>query len=298
MKSISRGVVNKLNIDDFCFEIHVTEMCNYSCSYCNLSPMNKHETIDYSNMFKLDLPKNTRVFLLGGEPTLDRYFFDIINECYYRGYTNISVQTNLTFNVEKMTSLLIENNTPVKFYCSFHMQHADLKTFIKKCVMLHDNELYGGIHLMWLNDLNDKCLLYYNIMKKTLGNVSLEPTLPKSLFPVDWNDKFELKKFIEYGHVEKCDRLKKILFIDDVKTTIAHALADNIEREIYHKKCNAPKNTVVYSVNKNKFYYCTFDLLYDRDFDIDQFNSGYCLCKNKICCADLEFSEKCSHTIK
>jgi len=125
-----------------------------------------------------------------------------------------------------------------------------------------------------------------------LNNISLEPTLPKSLDPIDWKVKRELIKFIELGHLDKCNRLSNKIKVDGELTTIGDALANNIEFDIYGKKCFASSNTVVYSVNKNKFYNCTFDLLYDRSFCVDQFNSGFCVCKNRICCADLEFDKR------
>ena len=291
MRSTFNTISPKTTIDEFCLEIHVTEMCNYSCSYCNLSPMNKHTTIDYDNMFSLSLPKHTRVFLLGGEPTIDKYFFNIIEECYSRGYTNIDVQTNLTFNTSNMIKRLTDNNTPVKFYGSYHMEHSDFKKFTNKCIDIKDAGMYGGVHLMWLSRLNAKCINYYNLLSSTLTNISLEPTLPKSLQSADWDDKVELKRFIEYGHLPKCDRLRKEIYVDNEVTTIGLALSNNVERGIIGKRCYAPSNTVVYSVNKNKFYNCTFDLLYDREFSYDSISKGFCMCKNKICCADLEFKK-------
>lgn len=283
--------IESIEKDEFCFEIHVTEMCNYSCSYCNLSPMNKHSIIDYDTMFSIKLPTNTRVFLLGGEPTIDKYFFDIIDKCHEHGYTRIDVQTNMTFDTTKMISRLQETSCDVKFYGSYHMEHSNISRFINKCIELKSADMYGGIHLMWLNRLNDKCLLYYKMMCNVLDNISLEPTLPKSLDPVDWKNKQELNKFIELGHLDKCNRLSNKIKVDGVLTTIGDALANNVEFDIFGKKCTAASNTVVYSVNKNKFYNCTFDLLYNRPFSVDQFNNGFCVCANRICCADLEFDK-------
>jgi organic radical activating enzyme len=291
MKNTFNTITPEVDSNDFCFEIHVTEMCNYSCSYCNLSPMNKHNMVDYDKMFSLNLPENTRVFLMGGEPTIDKFFFDIVNKCYEKGFTNIDVQTNLTFNVERMVKKLTANKTPVKFYGSFHMEYSDIRKFIKKCVFLKKNNMYGGVHLMWLKKLNEKCISYYKLLDKTLDNISLEPTLPKSLFSIDWEEKQELKSFLDYGHINKCIRLKNIIDIDGNKMSIGDALQKNIERSIYGKKCNAPSKTVIFSVNKNKFFNCTFDLLFNRKFNEEEFNKGVCICKNNICCADLEFKK-------
>lgn len=283
--------IESIEKDNFCFEIHVTEMCNYSCSYCNLSPMNRHSNIDYNNMFKIKLPPESRVFLLGGEPTIDKYFFDIIDKCHEHDLNKIDIQTNMTFDVHKMISKLKDSPCDIKFYGSFHMEYSNISKFIDKCLQLKDAGMFGGVHLMWLHRLNDKCLLYYKMMCNVLDNISLEPTLPKSLDPVDWRDKQELKRFIELGHLDKCNRLSNKIKVDDTLTTIADALASNTEFDIFGKRCSASSNTIVYSVNKNRFYNCTFDLLYDRPFSVDQFNKGYCVCANRICCADLEFNK-------
>jgi organic radical activating enzyme len=276
---------------DFCLEIHLTELCNYSCSYCNLHDMNSHTSIDYDKLFSVDLPKNTRVFIMGGEPTIDRHFISIIKELVKRGYKNIEVQTNLTFNVKKMLNLLEHEKLYVKFYGSFHMEYSKLDTFIEKCSQLKHAGMYGGVHLMWLHAESTKCLKYYHIMTKTLGNIYLEPTLPKSTHRKDWDNKTELKEFINLELMKYNQRLSPLINIDGTEMTIGEALVKNREREIQGMKCHIPTHGITFSVNRNRFYYCCFDLVLKREFNYEQFKKGWCVCQNKICCADIGYTK-------
>ena len=64
----------------FTLEIHLTEVCNYNCSYCNLHNMNRYDKIDYNKLFSVEYPSNTRAFILGGEPTVDKNLFELIEK--------------------------------------------------------------------------------------------------------------------------------------------------------------------------------------------------------------------------
>ena len=172
------------------------------------------------------------------------------------------------------------------------MEYSKINKFISKCTVLKDHDMYGGIHLMWVNSEDKKCIRYYNILNNVLGNVSLEPTLPKTATRAAWDKKSELNSFITKGHLSMCHRLRNKIDIDDQETTIGEALLYNYEKDVLGKKCYAPTNTVVFSVNKNRFYYCTFDLILDRGFSENQFNLGHCVCQNQVCCADLEYRKE------
>lgn len=280
------------NIDEFCLEVHVTEMCNYSCSYCNLHPMNPHKVIDYEKLFSLNYPNNTRVFLMGGEPTIDRHFFDIVREFNNRGFNNIEVQTNLTFDPKKMISKLRELSLHVKFYASFHMEFSKIRTFISKCRYLQDNNMYGGIHLMWLRKMSHRCERYYNLLARIFSNVSLEPTLPKTPDRDEWDKKTELSAFIEQGLLSYCHRLRPKIKVNGTEMSIGEALYNNYEGRLRGTKCYIPRSGVTFSVNRNRFYYCCFDLVLERPFSLSQFNKGYCVCENNVCCADIEYKKE------
>lgn len=277
---------------DFCLEIHLTELCNYSCSYCNLNSTKRNTFIDYEKLFSLNYPKNTRVFIMGGEPTIDKNFIEFIVKLKEHGFDKIDVQTNLTFNVDRMINELENNNLSVRFYGSFHMEYSKIGTFIDKSQKLKSVGMYGGTHLMWLSSKSLKCLNYYYRMTKELGNVSLEPTLPKSTKRDEWDDKTELKEFIDRDLLQYCDRLSPEIFIDGKLTTIGEALYDNQEKLLPGMKCSMPSNGVTFSVCRNVFYYCCFDLVLEREFDVEQYNKGWCLCKNNICCADFAIDKQ------
>lgn len=278
--------------DDFCLEVHLTEMCNYSCSYCNLHPMIPHKSIDYDNLFSLDYPNNARVFLMGGEPTIDKHFFDVIKEFYKRDLHCIDVQTNLTFKPEEMVSNLKKDDLHVKFYASFHMEYSDVKRFITKCKYLQKYDMYGGIHLMWIRDQSSKCLSYFNILSRLFDNVSLEPTLPKTFNLDEWDKKEELRAFVDQGLLKHCHRLRPEIEVNNTVMTIGDALYNNYERGLKGIKCYIPSHGVTFSVRRNKFYYCCFDLVADHSFDPQMFKGGFCICKNQVCCADIEYRKE------
>lgn len=92
---------NKFNVINF----HLTERCNYSCTYC-FAKFNNDEELDLSGwMAAVDLVANYykrnnivdgRINLAGGEPLVLKYFDELIDYIYLKGI-KVSIITNGSF---------------------------------------------------------------------------------------------------------------------------------------------------------------------------------------------------------
>lgn len=273
----------------FTLEIHLTEMCNYNCSYCNLHNMNKYSVIDYDKLFSIKYPPNTRAFILGGEPTIDKNLIDLIKKLNEYKIYDVDIQTNLSTNIHKIVERLEKNNLNVKFFSSFHNEFADFKSFVDKNKFLVESNYYGGIHYMWSRAFGKLSLSRFNILSKLFDNVSLEPLLPHSFNEDEWNKKIELHAFNELNLMQYSKRLSPIIKIDEVEMSIGDALLNNYERGLRGIKCSIPKYAITFSVTQNKFFNCCFDLVANNEFSYDQWKTGECKCKHKMCCADIEY---------
>ena len=276
----------------FTLEIHLTEVCNYNCSYCNLHNMNRYDKIDYNKLFSIVYPPNTRAFILGGEPTVDKNLFELIEKLNEHQIYDIDIQTNLSTNIQKTVEKLQEKNLRVKFFSSFHNEFADFKSFIDKNNFLISSGYYGGIHYMWTKRFATLSYNRFKILNSLFDNVSLEPTLPHSFNEDEWDKKLELHEFAKLHLMQYSKRMTPTIKIDGVEMTIGDALLNNYERGVHGINCSIPKHAITFSTTKNKFFNCCFDLVADREFVYEQWKSGSCKCIHKMCCADIEYSKQ------
>lgn len=276
----------------FTLEIHLTEICNYNCSYCNLHNMNKYLEIDYDKLFSVKYPSNTRAFILGGEPTVDKNLIPLIKKLNEHQIYDIDIQTNLSTNIEKIVKKLKENNLSVKFFSSFHNQFADFKSFITKNKFLVESGYYGGIHYMWTKKFSSLSINRFKILSSLFDNVSLEPTYPHSSSLEEWDKKEELHAFEELNLLQYSKRLAPLIKIDDTEMSVGEALLNNYERGVYGITCDISKYAITFSVTKNDFYNCCFDLVLNNPIAKDVLSCDSCVCINKICCDDLQYPKK------
>ena len=284
-KTISADV----NSEWFVLEIHLTEICNYNCSYCNLHQMNRYDKIDYEKLFSIPYPKNTKAFILGGEPTVDKNLIELVKKLNENGICNVEIQTNLSTNIEKIVDTLKKNNLSVKFFSSFHNEFADFKSFITKNNFLVSSGFYAGIHYMWSKKFSALSLTRFNLLNSLFDNVSLEPLLPHSFDEKEWDAKEELHAFSDLGLMQYSKRMNPIIKIDNKSMSIGDALLHNYERGLFGISCSIPKYAITFSVTKNKFFNCCFDLVANREFVYEQWKTGSCQCVHKMCCADIEY---------
>lgn len=281
MKSIVPESISK----QFICEVNMTERCNYTCSYCVQHPGgNDPVQVDFNKLFSIDYDDDTLFYICGGEPTLSKHFVHTIKEIYNRGFTNIVVQSNLTFNVSRILSEL--NNIPVMFNASYHIEHASFNKFVSVCRTLKDNLSLGDIHCMWTSQNHDEVIKKFELLQKIHNRVYLEPT-------IDFVDKGsnEIKKFLDLDLLKYNTRLTNTIFVDGRPMTLGEAMADQMHYKTKGCKCYVSKHTVVYYVNENRFYHCTVDSINKTPFNINNFNRGVVVCNNDICNQDLEYKK-------
>lgn len=79
--------------------IYLTDICNYKCIFCSVdNPSKTEESIVIEDIYEI-LAKNMNseyktIALWGGEPTLRKDFFDIVEKIKECNYENIIVETN------------------------------------------------------------------------------------------------------------------------------------------------------------------------------------------------------------
>jgi len=274
---------------NFTLEIHLTEVCNYNCSYCNLHNMNRYDKIDYDKLFSVEYPLNTRAFILGGEPTVDKNLFELIEKLNDNGIYDIDIQTNLSTNIRKIVEKLKTNNLKVKFFSSFHNEFANFKEFVDKNKFLVESGYYGGIHYMWTKRFAAISYSRFKILNALFSNVSLEPTYPHSSSLEEWNKKEELHEFERLNLLQYSKRLAPLIKIDDTEMSVGEALLNNYERGVNGIYCEISKYAITFSTTKNNFYNCCFDLVLNNPIAQNVLKCGSCKCVNKICCDDLQY---------
>lgn len=123
--------------------------CNYKCSYC---PFHFPHHSDFSadeNALKRFCEriheqdgKLTVMFVPQGEALIQEYYHHAIAALC--GFDNISIigcQTNLSFDVKKLSSIVTYNSFKLSLWCTFHPSRVSLSDFLKQCERL----IEGGI---------------------------------------------------------------------------------------------------------------------------------------------------------
>jgi MoaA/NifB/PqqE/SkfB family radical SAM enzyme len=112
--------------------IHVTDLCNSSCSFCVVSsPFYTEDSVRYESIIEF-LKDNAgkgyeAVNLHGGEATIHPHFFDILTLIRDLGYPEVHLQTNaIRLANEKFTKRAVELGV-TKFIISLHGHLAELQ---------------------------------------------------------------------------------------------------------------------------------------------------------------------------
>jgi MoaA/NifB/PqqE/SkfB family radical SAM enzyme len=146
----------------FSWDIHWK--CNYRCPYCwwhgrwgEISKHNHYPGIDkLISVWKriYDLYGPARIDISGGEPMIYPGFIEFLSAL--TSYHAITINTNLSADMGGLVYGLKENRDKLRFNATFHPLFADFKEFIKKAVLLRDNNFSIGItYLAWPPQIED-----------------------------------------------------------------------------------------------------------------------------------------------
>lgn len=143
------------------FGLHVewllTDMCNYSCSYCSgYHKLNRRRfpslmEVNYAleNIFSLRRPRYT-FCLLGGEPTTHPYFLHILASIHA---ANVPVYSYTVTNASKSEKFFVEYADVAQgknhvVFISFHPEHASIEEVARKVEILALRGVCTEIHVM------------------------------------------------------------------------------------------------------------------------------------------------------
>ncbi|MBT4790159.1 MAG: radical SAM protein [Halobacteriovoraceae bacterium] len=129
--------------------------CNLSCSYCinHLVGLNKTRRLlndqDWINgLNRIVSPQSIPISIQGGEPSIHRDFYKIINGINEK--TSLDILTNIQFDpsvfIKKISNKRFSRDLPYPaIRVSYHPETMDLKKTIEKVKILHDNGYSIGI---------------------------------------------------------------------------------------------------------------------------------------------------------
>ena len=134
----------------------LTLRCNFSCSYCvnnnsgTLKRVRKElsgsDWVRYLN--RLDINDNIAITIAGGEPTIHKDFYEIINNLNHP----VDLLTNLTFNVNDFIKYvkpnsMFKSNVPSykSIRISYHPKFTNIKELVQKSTLLQENGFNIGI---------------------------------------------------------------------------------------------------------------------------------------------------------
>ena len=156
MKIIESGHFDKTggynNKDNMRYSIQweLTHNCNNACSYCHIH--NKKCYTDYVDMdkamdiantiSKLDMIQN--LTLIGGEPTLYPYFYEIFELLLsFDNMRNLTLFTNGSYDSDRLLNIIksIKNTDKLGVFITYHAENSNVADIIDKIKSLIDNKI-------------------------------------------------------------------------------------------------------------------------------------------------------------
>ncbi len=163
------------NKNAYRFHWDIITHCNYKCSYCysrandiQWSKMTNKETIDKVFEKFNEIPSEIEVILLGGEPTISPYYFDIVNRLYQLKNLNIF---GIITNGSKLTNSFIDKHLNFKDKINFNLSchfselenHNDVSNFLESAYYIKKNGFMININIILDQNYSD---LIVDIIKK------------------------------------------------------------------------------------------------------------------------------------
>ena len=156
MKIIESGHFDKIggynNKDNMRYSIQweLTHNCNNACSYCHIHNekcytdyVDMDKAMDIANTIsKLDMIQN--LTLIGGEPTLYPYFYEIFELLLsFNNMRNLTLFTNGSYDSDRLLSIIksIKNTDKLGVFITYHAENSNVDDIINKIKSLIDNKI-------------------------------------------------------------------------------------------------------------------------------------------------------------
>ena len=108
--------------------VQITRECNQKCIFCSAPPAEKELSFEEIKKKLIELKElgTTDIMLTGGEPTLRKDLFEILDFCNSLNFTETTIQTNGS-NLDNMEFLKkIKEYANIKFNISFHTSDKEI----------------------------------------------------------------------------------------------------------------------------------------------------------------------------
>ncbi len=237
-------------------ESYLTMKCNMNCSYCindltkkerNRKELTGNQWIDSLN--KIDF-RDVPITLGGGEPSLHRDFYDIINGLEQP----VDLLTNLNFNVNDF----VKNVSPDNFTqsdkdayhsirCSYHIGQSDETKILENAKVLQDNGFNIGIFgLNHPYNINKNMKMAFNATKEGLH-----------FYVKDFLGKVDGQMIGFYKYPDGLDGIEKKVMCKTRELLIAsNGSVHKCHRDLYNKEFVINNITDKDFKINNKFRYC------------------------------------------
>lgn len=261
-----------INYDELLkISIMLTNRCNYSCNYCISNIPNTKDKYDikkeYLNLFfkhlkKSKFDKKFRVNFLGGEPTLYKDIYYVIDSILNNySETILKILTNGSASVDYYNSLTNKYN--IKLDISYHPQYANDQHFIDIIKMMKEkNNNNYLIDILLVYEYYDKIEAFVNRLNTEIDNCNIFYVL---LANVDYvNTKYNIfNKFIYSNsnlnserYILTFEKKELILSLCDVSSFNSNGrnIFKGMQCDIYNNQWNIINNCITTICSNNKPY--------------------------------------------
>ncbi len=173
------------------FTVLLTGRCDFRCTYCDEEQFALKKELSFENyMHVLDFIDNkvtkpiSNIHLFGGEPTLNKDIFKMVEETKKRN----NIYLNMTTNLNKPAKYYLDLN--VLLVASYHHEYLkeSPESWFEKALKIHERGLIKHITVMIYPEIADEI---YHLYHKYLGKL---PMIVVPLFEVKNTDWFENEK--------------------------------------------------------------------------------------------------------
>lgn len=255
-------------------EILLNRNCNFNCEYCHIVDNSIKENSQSLSTIKrlLTIHNFESVFILGGEPTLNINFLEIIQEIN-KYPIHLNIYSNGTVS-KKILEQIKDFN--IKFILSFHSSQMSIKDFIIKAGYI---KRFFDISIVIMGTQKDKEIMnnYKKILKIFHGiDISIEPVFDIS------QEKMDKQLFFEYQQTEMIKYSKILNQVNtNLNMTFLEMFTKKIDEQI--KTCEISNHNISYDFQKDKISKCLTYVLNNN------FNSFDNKCEYKYCLCDMEY---------
>lgn len=249
-------------------ELFLNRNCNFTCTYCSIRDNGADESAKSLDILTelIESEDISSAYILGGEPTINKNFIDIISLLDKNGITS-NIFSNGTITNDTINGII---NKKVRFILSYHRECDDMRGFIKRCLVISRN-FECDIIVAWNGGSVDD--FFY--LKRFFDNVYIEPVFHiENGFMVKDN----FKNLNDIGMLSHSKILNMVNRFSG--RTFYDIFMSGVDTQT--KECSIDDYNITFDFQTGKSYKCLTYLLSGID------DCGL-MCDNTYCLCDLEY---------